>query len=73
MQQAGEHVVYAHVQRHGGRDVVGLAAVQDLAGLKQHQTGHQQHEQAGYCERQRGHLKEVPHQAEHKGGDDADG
>src|SRR5688572_21666037 len=42
MQQAGEQVVDAHIQRDRRHDVVGLAAMDDLAGLVQDQTAAQQ-------------------------------
>ncbi len=38
MKQAGEQVVDGDEQSDGGQDVVGLAAVHDLAGLIQDQT-----------------------------------
>ena len=44
VQQAGEQVENRYVQRHGRHDVVGLAAVDDVAGLVQDQSRHQQHE-----------------------------
>ena len=44
-QQADEHVVERHVQANGGANVVGLAAVNDVAGFPQDRAGGEQDEQ----------------------------
>ena len=38
-QQADEDVVQRHIQAHGGADVVGLTAVNDVAGFIQDRAG----------------------------------
>ena len=45
MQQAAEHIEDRHIKSDGGHDVVGFSPLNDVAGLVQNQTGHQQYEE----------------------------
>jgi hypothetical protein len=72
LQQAGEEVEDRDEQRHRGHHVVGLAAVDDVAGLVEDQAGHQQHEGRRDGQRQRRDLEEDRRQAGKEGEQDAD-
>jgi Cation transport protein len=51
LQQAGEEIEDRYIQAHRRHDVVGFSAVNDVAGLKQDQPRHQQHEHRGHGQR----------------------
>ena len=72
LQQAEEQVIDAHVQADGSHDVVGFAAVHQLAGLVQDQAGHQQDEHGRHRERQAGHAEEHRGQSRQERDQDAD-
>lgn len=71
-QQADEHVVERHVQANGGANVVGLAAVNDVAGFPQDRAGGEQDEQRADSQVQGRDLQEQVgdhrHQQHHKTG-----
>ena len=47
VQHVYEQVVDVQVQGHGGANVVGLAAIDDAAGVEQDQAGHDHHDRRG--------------------------
>ena len=71
MQQAQEQIVDADVEADRRHDVVGLAAMDQLAGLIENEPGHEQHEHAGDGQAEGRYVEEYGRQRSEEGHQDA--
>ncbi len=58
LEQADEDIEDAQIQAVGGHDVVGLATIDDAAGIEQDKAAHEQDDGAGNGQGQGGHGQE---------------